>query len=162
MKLTRIIALVVLATLIAGCDDAYRYVSSGKVGWAIKKEIRDSQKKQLVLTRVTQFPWDEFFVFGSYTDASEICAVLQIPKDDCDTTIIETPMNHGMQLLVFRKDRKIIHMEIHVGWHGTFREGAYPLTPITAVFDVLSDGVLYDGTPALSLRPRKPGSSIFP
>ena len=57
---------------LAGCGDIYRYVASGEVGWALKKEIRDRGRQEIALAGLTRFAWDEMIVFGAYTPTGTV------------------------------------------------------------------------------------------
>lgn len=142
-----------LAICVSGCGDIYRFAKSGEVGWAIKKEIRDKHQKEIVLEKITEFLWDEFFVFGAYTPASKVCERLSLSKTDCESTISSESIDDAEMLLVFRLRGEIVHSETHIGWHGQFMlEETAPLTPKTAVFDVIKNGELYNGEDRFELK----------
>mgnify|MGYP003467914564 CR=1 FL=1 len=79
-------AKVLLATLlmlsVSGCGDIYRYIKSGQVGWALKRELRDRHVQKIELAKLTEFAWDELFLFGPYEPANEICKTLHLPEAD--------------------------------------------------------------------------------
>ena len=149
MRATAILALIVS---LFGCGDIYRFAKSGEVGWAIKKEIRDKQRKEIVLANITKFPWDEFFVFEAYTPTSEVCQSLSLSKNDCEATITSESTGDAEMLLVFRLNGKVVHSELHIAWHGDFdQEDTAPLTPKTVVFNVVAKGKLYNGEDSLGI-----------
>lgn len=148
----RIIVVIALISILSGCGDIYRYIRSGEVGWAIKKEIRDKNKKEIVMANVTKFSWNEFFVFGGYTMIEEVCQNLNIPENECGNVITSSPMDDAQQLMVFRLNGKVVHSEIQIAWHGRFKIEKMPLNPSTAVFNVVADGKLYNGEDSLILR----------
>ena len=78
-KLPQLVFLCTLSViLLAGCGDIYRYLTSGEVGWAIKREIRDRQQTEIALASLTRISWDELIVFSAYTPRQEMNAhVLQ-------------------------------------------------------------------------------------
>jgi hypothetical protein len=152
------IAKVLLATLLmlslSGCGDIYRYIKSGKVGWALKRELRDKHVKKIELAKLTQFAWDELFLFGPYEPANEICKTLKLPLAECESTITATSTSDGQMLMVFRLNGKIVHNEIHIRWHGDFSSiPQEPLTPQTAVFSVSVQGKGASGEDWLVLHP---------
>ncbi len=146
--------------VLAGCGDIYRFVSSGEVGWALKKEIRDLQQNVVTLSRLTRFPWDELIIFSSYTPRNEICRRLQIDDANCSASDLPEPMNDGLNLLVFRLNGKIVHREIQIGYHGEFRVEERSFTPSDAVFVVEPRGTLNDGQRQLILLWKAPSQPI--
>jgi hypothetical protein len=148
----RAILVVVLFVILSGCGDIYRYIRSGEVGLAIKKEIRDKHEKEIKIDRVTQFPWNELFIFGGYTRVEEICKSLSIPKGECGDVITSSPIDDAQQLMVFRLNGRVVHSEIHIAWNGRFEIGKMPLDPSSAVFNVVVNGRLYNGQESLLLK----------
>lgn len=147
---------------LAGCGDIYRYVTSGEVGWALKKEIRDRQQTVITLSHLTRFPWDELIVFSAYTSRHEICQRLKLDERACIAADLPEPLNDGLGLLVFRQNGKIVHQEIQLGWHGRFDVDERSFTPQTAVFIVEPHGTGRNGEPYLILRakPTTPNPSF--
>jgi hypothetical protein len=157
--LTRGILSMLLCTSLSGCGDLYRYLNSGEVGWAIKHEVRNRQKAEISLAMLTRFRWDELVVFGSYTPRDEICRRLQLDEPACTAANLPEPLNDGLSLLVFRRNGKIVHREIHLGYHGEFRvDDRISFTPQNAVFLVEPHGMLRHGERHLLLKWRPPPS----
>lgn len=145
---------VLLALNLSGCGDAYRYLKSGEVGWALKKELRDQKSTRVELSKLTKFEWDEVFVFGPYFPASEVFKRLSLPAAECAAAIPVESTDDGEMLLVFRLKGKVVHTEIHYRWHGDFTPSPKePLTPQTAVFAVVAAGKGSSGQDWLKLRP---------
>jgi hypothetical protein len=148
---------------LSGCGDLYRYLSSGEVGWAIKQEVRNRQKTEISLAILTRFGWDELVVFGSYTPRDEICRRLELDEPACTAANLPEPLNDGLSLLVFRQKGKIVHREIHLGYHGEFRvDDRISFTPQNAVFFVEPHGMLRHGERQLLLKwgpPTSPNTS---
>lgn len=138
--------------LLAGCGAVYRYLSSGPVGWAIKHEVRDNKRQQISVAALTRFPWEELIVFSSYTPTQEICRRLQLDDSACKAADLPEPMNDGLSLIVFRKAGRIVHREIHLGYHGEFRVEERSFSPADAHFVVEAIGTLGNGEPHLVLR----------
>lgn len=137
---------------LAGCGDIYRYVTSSEVGWAIKKEIRDRRQTDISIARLTRFDWDEMIVFGAYTPIWEICRRLQLDEQTCKAANLPEPLNDGLSLLVFRRNGKIVHREIHLGYHGEFRvDDRISFTPDDARFVVEAKSTLSNGERQLIL-----------
>ncbi len=137
--------------MLAGCGDIYRYLTSGEVGWAIKREIHDRQQTEIALASLTRFSWDELIVFSAYTPRDEICQRLKLDERACITADIPEPLDDGLGLLVFRQNGKIVHREIQLGWHGRFQVDERSFTPQTAVFIVEPNGTGRNGDPYLIL-----------
>lgn len=138
---------------LSGCGDLYRFISSGEVGWAIKREVRNQQKTEISLATLTRFNWDELIIFGSYTPRNEICRRLQLEEPACASANLPEPLDDGLSLLVFRLNGKIVHREIHLGYHGEFRvDNRIGFTPQNAVFVVEPHGMLRHGERQLLLK----------
>lgn len=152
----RVLAIFLVCFFLSGCGDVYRYLSSGSVGWAINEEIRHKKKTEVVISRLTDFSWSELVVFGAYTRQIEVCNRLQLSDVTCQDKISAEPNNDGLQLLVFLRNKEIVHTELHLGWHGSFQvDDTVTLTPQTAVFLVEKKGKLYSGEDNLVLKLRQ-------
>ncbi|GAB2847698.1 hypothetical protein GCM10027277_14750 [Pseudoduganella ginsengisoli] len=131
--------LFMLAT--AGCGEAYRYLKSGEVSWALKHELRDRKAEKIELAKLTKFQWDEFFLFGPYESKEEVCGHLTLSGVECQNEIKDESTDDAEMLMVFRLKGKIVHTEMHIRWHGDFEPDAVQrFTPITAVFLVSPEG----------------------
>ena len=131
----RVIAILFVCLSLNGCGDVYRYLSSGSVGWAINKEIRYKGQTEVVISRLADFSWNELVVFGAYTRQIEICNRLQLSVVTCQDKIPDEPNSDGLQLLVFLRNKEIVHTELHLAWHGNLQvDDTMTLTPQTAVF----------------------------
>jgi hypothetical protein len=51
------------------------------------KLTRDTDVTTVDLTQVTQFAWDEVYLFAPYTQRKQVCATLKIPAKDCERFI---------------------------------------------------------------------------
>ena len=156
-KTTPLVAVLLSTVLLflSGCGGIYRYAKSGEVGWALKKELRDKHSKEVDMTKLVKFQWDEFFVFNPYTSSADICKRLALSLDQCQKQIKSESTDDGETLLIFLKDRKIAHSEMHFRWHGDFTPARdEPFTSATAVFTVLvkDQGSMFEDW--LSLRPK--------
>ncbi len=152
----RIAIVTMLLLCCAGCGDIYRYFSSGKVGWALKRELRDKHAPKVSIAKLTKFQWDELFIFGPYEPTSEVCRGLNLTSTECKATITSESTDDGQMLMVFRNNGKVVHTEMHIRWHGDFTPVTdKPFTPATAVFKVVVDGKGSLGQDWLCLRPIK-------
>ena len=151
----RAVIFAVLLCSLSGCGDIYRYVESGEVGWALKKELRDKHSKEIAIAKLTSFEWDELFMFGPYQPTSEVCKRLALSQDDCTSAIKSESTDDGEMLMVFRHKGKVVHSEMHMRWHGDFTPVPHePLTPTSAVFTVSVEGKGAFGEDWLKLRPK--------
>jgi len=136
----RTLLTILLALNLSGCGDVYRYLKSGEVGWALKKELRDRNRKEVALAKLTKFEWDELFLFSPYYPTNEVCKRLTLSTIDCKSIITSESTDDGEMLMVFRLRRKVVHAEMHIRWHGDFTPvPEKPLTPQTAIFSVSAD-----------------------
>jgi hypothetical protein len=150
----RFLLAILLVLNLSGCGDAYRYLKSGEVGWALKVELRDRKSTRVELAKLTKFEWDEVFVFDPYAPTSEVCKRLQLPLAECASAIAIESTDDGEMLLVFRLKGKVVHTEMHIRWHGDFTSAPQqPLTPQAAVFAVVVEGKGSQGQDWLKLRP---------
>jgi hypothetical protein len=150
----RALLALVMAFSLSGCGDIYRYLKSGEVGWALKKELRDRNAKKVEIAALTKFEWDEFFVFGAYEPTNEVCKFLKFSEAECKSTITVETDNDGEALMVFRLKGRIVHVEKHLGFHGYFKSASVgPFTRGTAVFSVSVEDKTVGGDDWLVLRP---------
>lgn len=155
------ITLVVLLASLAGCGEVYRYSESGKVGWALKKALRDERRQEIVLKDLARFEWDEFFTFDPYAPTDAICKRLELASAECKETINTESTDDGEMLLVFRNRGMVVHVEMHFRWHGDFTPSSdKPFTPESAIFLVVPDGERANERSWLHLRPK--GSTKSP
>lgn len=159
---TLAVLLVLSGTLLTGCGDIYRFLRSGEVGWAIKREIRDRQQTEITLAKLTRFSWDELIIFSSYTPRHEICRRLQLTDADCIAADLPEPLDDGLDLLVFRLNGNIVHREIQLGYHGEFRVDEASFTPRDAVFVVEPGALLSNGERQLILHGKKSSQPTAP
>jgi hypothetical protein len=149
------LALAAIISALSGCGDVYRYFKSGEVGWALKKELRDKHSKVVNIAKLTDFEWDELYLFSPYEPTDDICKRLLIALEDCRSVITSESTDDGEMLMVFRHTGKVVHTEMHIRWHGDF-------TPVpdevfsreSAVFDVFVEGKGSLGQDRLVLRPK--------
>ncbi len=137
----------------AGCGDTYRYFKSGPVGWALKREIRDRGASRVDLSKLTDFTWDQLFLFAPYTPKMDVCAVLALAAPDCDRLVKGESMDDGEMALAFRQAGAVVHVEMHYRWNGDFTPvpEAQPIGRDRAVFRVVQEGVSASGGPWLHL-----------
>jgi hypothetical protein len=146
---------------LAGCDDAYRYAVSGEVGWALKKELRDKHSNEVAIAKLTRFEWDELFLFGPYQPTSEACNRLAMSQADCASSIKSESTDDGQMLMVFRRNGKVVHSEMHIRWHGDFTPVPDALlTPASAIFTVSVQGKGAGGEDWLKLRLKPANQSL--
>lgn len=152
---------ILLVISLSGCSDLYRYLKSGDVGWALKKELRDKKAGQIELTELTDFEWDELYLFGPYQPTHEVCRRLKLSPADCETTITSESTDDGEMLMVFRLAGKVVHTEMHSRFHGDFTPvPEEPFITSSAVFSVSVRGKSSSGENWLILRPVSQATTI--
>lgn len=149
----RVIIFAILICSLNGCGDIYRYAKSGKVGWALKKELRDKHSREIAIANFTKFQWDELFLFGPYESTRNVCKRLDLSQEDCTSTIKSTSTDDGEMLMIFRQKGNVVHSEMHFLLHGDFTPTSdEALTPESAVFTVSIDGKSVLGQDRLKLQ----------
>jgi hypothetical protein len=148
------ISLLIFTLALTACE--FSYFNSGTVGKAVRKELRELNKQELVLSDITKFKWDELFLFEPYTDYRSICKQLTISEKQCVAEIPEQSMADGEMYIVFRNNGIIVHKEMYLRFNGDFTPIKYkqPLTPDTAIFKVIHQGESASGKPWLKLELR--------
>ncbi len=123
---------------LGACGEAYRYLTSGDVGWALKKEIRDRNAKEVAIAKLAPFEWDELYLFSPYMRTELICAKLALGPAECGSRITKESADDGQMLMVFRRQGRVVHVEMHYRIHGDFipAPAGQPLTPANAIFVV--------------------------
>jgi hypothetical protein len=150
----RTLLAILLVLSLSGCGDVYRYLKSGEVGWALKKELRDKKSAKVEIAKLTRFKWDELFLFGPYQPTNEVCKRLELSEVECKTIITAQSTDDGEMLMVFRLEGKVAHTEMHIRWHGDFTPiPDKPFTPQTAFFSVTVEGKGALGEDWLKLQP---------
>jgi hypothetical protein len=139
------LALLLLAT---GCADYELYLKSGKVGRALRHALRETEKDMVTIAQLTDFPWNELFVFEPYTPRSSVCLRLAIAAVDCLRLVPHESKDDSESLMVFRDGGRIVHIEMHFRANGVLPVADdSPYTRTSAIFD--------------ADRQRDPGGTIF-
>ncbi len=152
-ELRNLLAAGVLASL-AGCG-LWFDAGEGEVSRALNLALHERQRERITLAELTRFPWDELLLFAPYTPRASVCQALALSRARCALVARGESSSDGEMLMVFREAGQVVHSEMHLRSHGDFLPlpGA-PLTPATAVFDVVEEGEGTDGRPWLRLRLR--------
>ncbi|WP_292937020.1 hypothetical protein [Noviherbaspirillum sp.] len=144
-------AFLILSVLLTGCfllgPDA------GLVSTRIGHEVRDKNEQHIDMTEMTDFPWDELYLFGPYQARDSICRTLQIGGTECSRVSPEM-VDEGDVLLVFRNRGDIAHVEKHRRYLGDFSSAdkSDPIRREDAKFIVEQSSVAADGKPWLKLN----------
>jgi hypothetical protein len=149
----RSVVIALAVCTLAGCGEAYRYFKSGPVSWSLKQEVRDRGASRVVLSQLTNFGWDQLFLFEPYTPKTEVCATLAIAASECDREVQASSTDDGEMLLAFRQAGAVVHVELHYRWHGDFTPlvAEQPVGRNKAIFRVLREGDGASGGPWLKL-----------
>src|SRR5262249_32898641 len=104
------------------------------------------------LARLTDFPWEQAFVFSPFTTREQICQALSAQWADCRAAVPRV-LEEGSYLLVFASHGKVVHQELHARANGDFCSTScvIELTAAAAAFKAVADGKLPDGTPHYAL-----------
>ncbi len=141
-----------LALLIVSCSNAGS--QPGRVSRLIGEEVREKHSVMIDIAQITDFDWEELYLFGPYEDRERICSLLGIDGVDC-WWITPAIVEEGEYFFVFRKSGKITHIEYHWRINGDF-SGAVLTQPIlksAARFSVHQSSVTADGQLWLRLAP---------
>lgn len=138
--------LLALSILLTGCF--LIGPGSNMVGTNIGREVRDKKVKHIDIAKLTNFPWDDIYVFGPYQRRVSICESLKLEASTC-TRLIRKDVDEGETLLVFRNKNEIVHVERHRRYFGDFAVSAAhnPIQREDAKFLVEQSAVAYDGKP---------------
>ncbi len=149
------VALFGLVLLVAGWVAQRQQSTEGVVSAALGREIEEGRPRPIVLATLTDFRWDELIVVGPYAEKQEVCERLALSRLGC-IVLTDPPMNDGEAVLVFRRDRSLVHSERHRRINGDVLGLNAALTPVSAVFDVVTDGMSSSGKPWRRLVVRRP------
>ena len=72
------------------------------------------------MATLTDFKWDELFIFAPYASQNSVCPPLGLVGRECDA-FLPSPVDESQYLLVFRSEGQTIHSEYHPIAHGYFR-----------------------------------------
>lgn len=142
-----------LGALLLGCDLSDFF--SGRIGKAIRHEVREKKEKEIDLAKVLPFEWDELFLYEPYTSRLTICKDLELKGAYCMLVVRSESEDDGEMFLVLRHKTKIVHTEMYGRFNGDFipLDFKIPVTPSESKFVVKEDGRSSSGEPWLRLRP---------
>lgn len=151
-ELRHVLAAGLLASLLSGCG-LWFGAGEGEVSRALDLALHERGSERATLAELTRFPWDELLLFAPYTPRASVCQALALSRARCALVARGESGSDGEMLMVFREAGQVVHSEMHLRAHGDFLPlPDVPLTPATAVFDVVRDGDGADGRPWLRLR----------
>lgn len=128
---------ILLAILIGFGSIYYRRTNIGEVSLALKQELRDKHTKEIAIAKLTKFEWDELYLVGPYQPTIKICKRLALSQADCVSTVKSESTSEGEILMIFRRNGKVVHSEMHGRGNGDFTPvPVEPFTPESAVFSV--------------------------
>jgi hypothetical protein len=140
----------ILSMLMAGCF--LLGADAGKVSKRIAHEVRAKHAQHVDMAEMTDFPWDELYLFGPYQVRDSICKTLRISGTEC-SRVSPDMVDEGDFLLVFRHKGHIAHVEKHRRYFGDFSstDKPQPIRREDAKFLVQQSDVAADGKPWLRL-----------
>lgn len=135
---------VLILLMITGCEQVEQLFpdsSPDPVSQRIKQEVRDKRRTTIDIAQLTDFQWGELYVLDAYPSSMEdICQAIKSEYEDCKRQLPfdeKALWDEGVCALVFKRDGKIAHAEVHNRYHGDFKgEFPQPLNRNQAVFSV--------------------------
>lgn len=102
--------------------------SEGQFSTALAKKLQAERPTEIDLATVSTIAWDELFIFGPYSVREDNCRVLALDLFECRTTFPET-VAESDNVLVFRRQGKVMRAEVHPRRDGDFSSSAGPPPP---------------------------------
>lgn len=131
-----------------------------EVSKSIREMIFERKMKTIRLVDATEFTWDQAYLFNPYTSRPEMCNKLRIQEKFCDRWIPFESEDDGEMSIAFLKGGRLVHYARHRRGNGDFTPvPSGPLSPETAVFNVVRDGVVNAPEPWIKLALRSPNKS---
>lgn len=158
LGLMNTLTLLIVACLLSGCGDLYRFAKSGPVGWEIKKQLRDRGLQTIDLSEVAPFGWSELFLFNPYSSRDSVCKRLSIGPSQCTSVLTSESVDEGFVLLVFRNSDVVVHSELHFRFHGDFAPvpTSQPIARAAASFRAVAERQSSGSEPWLKLQLAEP------
>ena len=113
--------------------------------------VKQGPGTKVVMSDLTDFDWQQLYVFAPYTTQKRIHRALGFEWSDPEG--IE--LRDNISLLVFVSDGKVVKYVAQPRDRGDFADldVGSPWTPATAAFVVAADGQATDGQPYLVMKP---------
>ena len=127
----------------------------GPVSNAIKEELHSKRASRIDIASLTKFDWDELLLFEPYQSRSDVCKSLGLANAQCDQTITFQSNDDAQMLMVFRKDGRVSHVEMHYRFNGDFlpSKEMQRISRDGSLFEAKTDGKSTDGSQRLTLAP---------
>ena len=115
------------ALLLAACTSG----SSQQFSTALANKLQSVRPTEIDLATVSAITWDELFIFGPYSMREANCSALKLDLFECRTTFPEM-VGEGDNVLVFRRNGKVMRAEVHPRANGDFSSsiGTPPPRPV--------------------------------
>ena len=125
--------------------------SSQQFSTALAKKLQSEHPTEIDLANVSAIAWDELFIFGPYSMREANCSVLKLDLFECRTTF-PAMVGEGDNVLVFRRNGKVMRAEVHPRANGDFSSsiGTPPPRP------VLRAAARFSVVPTDKARPEDP------
>jgi hypothetical protein len=138
---------ILVAVATAACSDA------STVSRSIGKLVREQGAKELRLAEVTDFQWEQVYLFGPYAPRTSVCNTLGVQAKYCERVVPFESTDDGEMSLAFLAEGRVVRYVPHSRWNGDFTPvpTAQPLARANAIFRVVQDGAATDGKPWLRL-----------
>lgn len=96
---------------------------------SLGKKLRAERPAEIDLAEVSAIPWDEIFIFGPRSVREDNCKVLQMDLFSCRTTF-PAVVGEGDNVLVFRRNGKVMRAEVHPRSNGDFSSSSGSPMPV--------------------------------
>jgi hypothetical protein len=112
----------ILLAILSACAGESRVAPPRSVSTGIEAAVRQAPDSPVVISRLTNFPWSRFFVFGPYTPAQAIRD--SVGAGCCGGAEVDLASADDHDLLVFVRPDKPPFIERHLRNRGAFAPAA--------------------------------------
>ena len=122
---------------LAACTSGH----SEQFSTALASKLQSDRPTEIDLATVSAIAWDELFIFDPYSTREANCSALKLDLFECRTTFPEM-VSEGDNVLVFRRNGKVMRAEVHPRANGDFSSSVgtarpLPILRASARFSVL-------------------------
>jgi hypothetical protein len=118
-----------------------------RVSAAIGAAARAEHVQEIRIASITDFRWDTMVVFDAYAPRAQVCKVLAVPADDCNSVVTFESVDDGTMSLAFVSGGRVVRYVRHGRRNGDFaaspKQQAIPAAK--AVFKVVLSAPEPDG-----------------
>lgn len=118
MRLLPITFLAVTCVLLLGCSELLN--GTGMISKRIGEVVRTPGSTEVDLAKLTTFGWDSFQVLKPGTSREEVCHLIEIRPEGCDSLVRVEKVPDDHMYLVFALGNRFTHLELHALANGQF------------------------------------------